>query len=872
MKTIDFPVTFGEWLKCQRKVLDLTQDELAHRAGCSVFTLRKIESGERRPSKQLAVLLADSLEIPSEKRQVFLRVSRGELNLDKLGLPANQVLAGVTPQTQKSKAAIPLPAPPTVLIGREIELSSLARIFQEPSCRLLTITGPGGIGKTRLVIEFARSQRPHFQGGVFYVSLVALESASLMVSALAEAIGLTLSGQADPKEQLFGFLRQNFNQSVVLVLDNFEHLLSRIDAPEDEPAAVSLVAEILERLPAVKLLVTSRERLQLHGEWTYELFSLPFPPDEIHHNLETFGSVQLFLQGARRIKTDFTATPDDLTSIGQICRFVEGIPLAIELASAWVGVLTCGEIAREIKMNLDILATHMRDLPPRHRSLRATFDHSWELLSNDERAVMQRLAVFRNGFTRDAAEKVAGATLPLLASLVAKSLVRKGEQGRYELHEMTRQYAYAHLMDHAGQEGTHADHARYYLTLLASLEEDLKNTNQQSAMRVLNTEFENIRSAWAWGIQNNQTTLTGRAVRSYGRFFEAAGVLQEGIDQLELLIKNLRGKTENAAESAALAQALTDQGLLYFRKGDFKIALQLLDECLEIHKHLDPGQLPPDPYIYRGVITHLDGDIDKARDLIRMGLDRARAMQDRWFEAYAVYNLGYLDGLSGHLQEGHVKILAGLKIFREIADPHSVALGLNFISPILVKMGRFEEAKKNLEESVSICEQTGDRWGAGTAYRFLGFTCMALGDLTTAQAMIEKSLHIFSGYIGGWDVALSLIFLGEVKLLAEDLAAAGNLFRDALITARKANSLPLQLYALINLASIHARAGECELAYLIAALVHHHPFSSLDSKETAARLLIEMENRLPASQREETRRKAGEVDLPVLVEEILQQF
>jgi predicted ATPase len=341
------------------------------------------------------------------------------------------------------------------LIGREAELAELARLLRDPQCRLLTLAGPGGIGKTRLAIEVACRHQDQFPDGAF------------------------------------NYLRA---KESLLVLDNVEHLLEGVD----------LFAEMLERAPGVKLLVTSRERLNLQGEWVFEIQGLPVPPTDQADRAEEYSAAALFAQSARRAQAGFELEAEERPSVVRICQMVEGMPLGIELAAAWVPVLTCREIAHEIERGMDFLATTMRDVPERQRSLRAAFDflattmrdvperqrslraafdHSWSLLSADERGVLCRLAVFQGGFEREAGEQVAGASLPSLLALASKSLVRRAESGRYDLHEVVRQYALSHLADDPGGEATRDRHCDFYLALLRDREGALQSAAQREAIR-----------------------------------------------------------------------------------------------------------------------------------------------------------------------------------------------------------------------------------------------------------------------------------------------------------------------------------------------------------------------------------------------------
>ncbi len=300
------------------------------------------------------------------------------------------------------------PFPLTPLIGREAELAALGKLLAEPDCRLLTIIGLGGIGKTRLAIELASNQQASFPGGVYYVSLDLLNSPEFIVPAIAQVFKFSFSGTADPEEALFTHLALRSRQAVLLVLDNLEHLLFHPSEECGKDATIWLLTQLLQRLPNMKILATSRERSNLREEWIFELHGLPVPTGSQIDRLEDYSAVALFLRRARQLNADFQVLPEERSSLARICQLVEGAPLAIELAATWVNVLSLAEIAQEIVSNLDFLTTPMRNVPERHRSLRAVFAHSWKLLSSEEQGVLCRLAVFRGGFQRQAANESRG--------------------------------------------------------------------------------------------------------------------------------------------------------------------------------------------------------------------------------------------------------------------------------------------------------------------------------------------------------------------------------------------------------------------------------------------------------------------------------
>lgn len=855
---METPVLFGEWLKQRRKTLDLTQEELADRAGCSIFALRKIESGERRPSKQLAGLLATALQISEEDRLTFIRVARGELSLERIHAPAPDPQPDSLPKTQSARHHLPLPSTP--LLGRDPELAAMDRIFIDPQCRLLTLTGMGGIGKTRLAIEFALRQQRMFADGIHYVPLASISSAESIVPAIAEALEFSFSGPTDPKEQLFIHFTREIKTSALLVLDNLEHLLAQTSIATD------LVAEILQRFPNIKILCTSRERLNLHGEWTYELHGLPIPPLEFVEKLEDYSAAVLFIQSAQRMDAGFELTETDKPALVQICHLVEGIPLAIELAAAWVSMLSCPEIAHEIESNIDFLTTSMRDVPERHRSLKATFDHSWQLLSNAERDALSRLSVFHGGYNRTAAERVAGAALPLLSALVSECLMRRTEKGRYDLHEVIRQYALAHLDEDVPRcFDTFDRHSEYYLYLAAEYEKKLKSATQQAAIRDLTVELDNLRAAWDWGIKHRKFEAVGKAVRSFGWYFEVSGLIHDGIDQLELLVQVLNNQPRDSQMDKILGSTLVQQGLLCFRSGQFARAQELYKNGIAILRSVQEQALLADALIFSGTIMHLNGDYLEAKESMKEGLTYARAANDPWFAAYGVYNLGHVDSLMGDYQQGYEQMQEGLALWRELGDPHSISLGLNFLVETQIQLGRCEEAITSMRESIALCEGTKNRWGLGTAYRYLGLATLATGQHAEALSHFRRSLEIFGEYFKGWDIARTLIYMSQTYIMLGEPSKARSILLDALRIARDVHSSPLILEAVTELAALEMDVDPGRVAGWLT-LVKNHPDATRETKDRAMHLILDVEPCTSAEPTEATRSSSRGQSLESIVD------
>ena len=403
-----------------------------------------------------------------------------------------------------------LPAPRTSFVGRTDELASIDRMLDEPDCRLLTLVGPGGVGKTRLALEAAARRIDRYQHGVHFVPLVGVPAPDLLAPAVAETLQFQVDNahSAIPaRDQLVDFLRE---RATLLVLDNFEHLLDARD----------LLTEVIEQAPQVELLTTSRERLQVQSEWVLDVDGLANGSGNGHAG--DSAAVRLFVDRARQVDGAYALTDSDRPHVERVCRLVNGMPLGIELAAAWASTLPCSEIADEIERNLGFLETSMHDVPERHRSLRAAFDQSWRLLSSDERRVFSRLSVFRGTFARDAAAAVAGAGLAELQGLVSKSLVRRAGLGRFELHELLRQYAAEQLaaerMDLADARETHA---RFYVGMLAARADALIGEHMMEARDELRVEIDNLRAAAEWAVAQWNQDDARAALSSLDLFFLA---------------------------------------------------------------------------------------------------------------------------------------------------------------------------------------------------------------------------------------------------------------------------------------------------------------------------------------------------------------
>lgn len=843
--------SFGEWLRQRREALRLTRAELADCAGCSVSALRKIEADERRPSRQLAELLAGCLHLAPEEQPAFVDAARGVRQVAHLGSPEpgaqgwalSQPLAG-SPAGDSAAHSAPLwnlPAPATPLIGREAELETLVRLLDDPQCRLLTLLGPGGIGKTRLALEAACAVWDRFGHGVFFVPLEATASAEFMAPAIAQAIGVNFAGSAEPRQQLVNVLR---HKQALLFLDNMEHLLHGVD----------LLAEILEQAPEVKLLVTSRERLQLRGEWGFDVQGLPTPAEEQAQGLENYSAVQLFLQRARRVCVDFEPSEEDNRNIVHICRLVEGMPLALEFAAAWASVLSCREIAGEIERGLDILATSLRDVPERQRSMHAVFDHSWNLLSAEEQRVLRQLSVFSGGFRREAARVVADADLVLLSSLSAKSFLRHTSRGRFLIHDLVRQYAAGRLARNPDEEqATCERHATYYMDFVAGLEDDLKGARQHEALMHMDDEAGNVRRAWRRAVQRGDATNVRKAIRALWYFYDIRGWFQEAqaafcwaADTLEQRVAS--GEDLEADVAILHAYIRAQQAWFGLRVGRFEEAEQLLEVSLAVLRAAGAHERLVDALQHAGALQRLMGNYVRSRDLYQEMYHYAAESGDSWNATIAEGDIGLAAQALGDNEEAYKHMAATVVSFRQLGDPRMLAVALHFLGGISRAMESYDEAGRSLRESLALSRSIGDRWIESMTLRELGNVARELGTRQCAACLFKDSLAVAREIGEHWCILQALTCLGDANLALDDLAAAHDAFHEALTMAWEMQALPDVLAALEGLAAWSARQATSDeklQADLTTTLfVLNHPAVLPQTKEAARRLQSELEKRL----------------------------
>lgn len=838
---MDEPLSFGPWLKRRRKSLDLTQLELANKVGCSLSTIVKIESEERRPSRQIATLLASILEIPPDQQAGFIKVARGEKRPYELPpLPGAQ---STSPQPATSRTPSNLPVPYNALIGREAERQEIMRLLMDPTCRLLTLTGPGGIGKTRLAnevgLDFAHRPDNPFTDGLFCVPLASVHSASYLVPAIAQVLGVVVAGSTDLRGQIVSSLR---DRRILLLLDNLEHLLGSVD----------VIAELLQAAPEIKLLVTSQVRLNLSGEWVFDIQGLPFPAPDEEQNLESYGSVRLFLNYARHVRANYEPGFDDYRDIGQICRLLEGMPLAIQLAAAWARVLTPSEILAELKKTTligefpDFLETQSRDLPERHRSLQAAFEYSWRLLDLHERQVLSRLSVFEGGFQREAAEQVAGLSLSELAGLMDKSLVLRVDHGRYSLHDLVHKYGFVKLTeDNEEMQVTLDKHCAYYAGLLQPYVYRLKGRTQADLQALIAMEIDNFRLAWDWAIHNKRTREIQFLSQGFNWFCELSGWYQEGLSVFKQAIASLSSlestpEQMDSAERLSLASVLTGYGWFLNRHGSNSIAKEYFLRSLT---HLKNGEDPDslaNVMRFLGMLDLQVGAYAEGRSYLDESLRISQSTQYIYGMALCYSHLGMIDTAEGKLSDALHHFEYALELWEELREPIGTSYCLRHLREIILKVNpsttQYREAEEKIQEALAISRASNDVWGTGTTLNHLGVLAMLRSDNASAVARFREASSYFQKIGDPYSLAQSYVYIGSALTCQGLESEARMVYVNGFASARDAESLPLQFDALIGLAQLRQSTIDPDVLLELTSQAIEHPATMADARQKAIQL------------------------------------
>lgn len=658
-----------------------------------------------------------------------------------------------------------LPRQTTRFVGRESELTTLAGFLKNPHIRLITIVGAGGMGKTRLAVEAAHQQIGNFKHGAAFIDLAPLQYPEGIIPATAQALNFTFqSGEADARTQLLNYLA---DKEMLLLFDNFEHLLE----------GDLVLGEIAASSPQVKMLATSRESLKLHFEQIYSLQHLPLFDWETIDQALTDPTVQLFLDYGQRVRPNFQLQPDDLNALHHLFQLVQGLPLAIILSAAWLEILTPAEIAAEIQKNLEFLEGTYQDLPERHHSMKAVFEASWAHLNEKQQKSLAALSVFRGGFTLEAAKKVAGASSRDLLGLAGRSFLVRGENQRFEIHELLRQYAAEHLArSRSDMTAVQDRHSAYYLTLLQKSEPELKGPNAEIIIQKIQDDIDNIYTAWHRTVAQRNSPLLGNGLFSLEEFWARSGRFEEGLTML--------GRASNAI-NAPVAQKTN------VNPTDLLVLVRLL--------------------AYQCVIQNKVGLREQTSNLGKEALAileqlELRGEEIRFEKALVLSQMGRSLFWRDRIEESQKLLKTSILLFQSVEDSWHLAHAYRSLAGTYMKLGDFEQSVKTGAKALAIFEELNNKRWTARLKTGMGLNIGFLGNCAESERIQLESIAVFQE-IEDWEfeattitqLSVTYIYCGRYEQALESAENSARKHKELDKKGRQAQSLEQVCWAAMHL-------------------------------------------------------------------------
>ncbi len=714
------------------------------------------------------------------------------------------------PSSEVHTVSWTLPVEMNVTIGRADEIAALAVLLRREDVRLLTLTGPGGVGKTRLALEVARALAAEFQDGACFVSLAPLREPELVLPAIAQALGIEEVAHQSLLEMLRAYVRE---KALLLLLDNFEHVL----------AAGPLLADLLTLAPHLKVLATSREALHLYGEREFEVLPLPLP-DLAAQGKDALSSiasaaVTLFVERAQAVRPSFALTEENARAVAEICVQLDGLPLAIELAAARIKLLTPQAILARLQSRLSFLTGGARNLPARQQTLRKTLDWSYDLLSEGEQRFFRQLGVLVGNWTLEAAAAIGAAdgvdedgTLELLTSLVDKSLVRVVEaapgETRFMLLETIREYALDSLEKHDEREQAQRRHAQFYLQLAEEVEPELYGGGQRAALARLDRETGNLRAAMRWVIAAEEVELALRLASALGGFLQVRGSLNEGHNWLEEVL----ALSEASPLLALRARVLYASGVMAHMRNDLALARARHEESRRLAAQVGARRTQA---LASGALAMLElylGNSEAARSFAEAGSVILKESDDRWARGTLHSIHGQIESRLCNFDRARTRFHISLMLLREVGDLNGQASVQVHLGNIMRLQGKLKTAHFLYTRALSLFQESGDRWSQSICLTGIGDILRLQGNYEAARARFEECLAL-TAMLGNRQIqAVALTGLGQIAIYENDMRQAARSLKESLRLVREIGHMPGITQLLLGLGDLERYQGNYEAA------------------------------------------------------------
>ena len=896
-----------EKLLKQRKVteaLDLYRGDLL--TGIYIPGSIEFENWRRWESERIRILIAEHLEeriknrISLSRYQEVEELSRSLLRIDPINEFANQYYAialalsghrstavkhiqsfrkilqdelGIEPSCEfseiqewisegdlgslefKLKPRCNFPLQQTSFIGRVDGLVRLNELITNPNCRLISIIGPGGIGKTRLALQSIEANFQYFPDGAFFVPLEPVPSGEGISQAIAEAMDFkfdTITSLLVPQTQLLDVIR---DLKIVILLDGFEHLTK----------SGNQISNLLNNAPNIKIIVTSRHKLNIPGEWVYMLDGMATAessPDSANGHPE---ALELFLHRSEQTKPGLTFVDDDLISASRICRLVDGLPLGIELAASWTSVLSFSEIAKEISTTYEFL-DEQSEANDKHRNIKAVITSSWNLLGKSQQIIMARLSVFQGGFSRQAAKQITGATLTDLSTLLDKSMLRKNQQGKFEMHSVIHQFCQEILLENPQEwQMIRLKHFQYYAEYLSSRAPDMYLLSENCTHLEIRNELSNLQTAVEFALFHPDEIQDQGIIKNLYSYYIIHGWYEGGLAFqriAELLEENLSESQDKYTLLHAKIQA--QRGFFYSNLGLLEESEEICRKSLPLLKQAKQFRELAICNQNLGINAIFRGEYDRALSLLDKAINISHHTSCSSFASFYLW-VGYVHFLLGNYQKGMESFQISLDLFKQDNNDRGTAFSLSKMGLAQDGLGNYQDALNYHQKSLKIFRESNNQAGQGYALSRMSIGALLLKDYQTALQYGKEALAAFSEIGHRWGKCASLCRIAYARLGLGEISEARVIFLEALAIAHKHQLDPLCLHALAGIACLKLTSGEKQEGQTLMDYIQQHP------KTPAIYITINRDWFNITNKNLNQRKKEVEPELTVVAQKILDQ-